>query len=343
MPSGGGGGDSVDREYNARMATIAEKQQAMAEEYFQYWKSGPGHWETRPADYAGSSSSGIRSAFDSLVPKTEKVWVKDEGGVSYMDMEQAQMKSNMELIPKQTKYMSTSLDAETGLVPQRAGLESAFLNAETGLVPQRAGLESAFLNAETRLVPQRASLESASLDAETRLVPQRAGLESTFLDAETRLVPQRAGLESAFLDAETRLVPQRAGLESTFLDAETGLVPQRASLESALIAEQQENIALRKPVTSKFYDEVLKGVDVDERVNLARADVESAYAGAESNARRWASGMGINPASKSYSAGLMSLAKEKAAAKVGATSLARRQAEEENFARLSSAVGLGSA
>jgi len=320
MSSGGGGGGDVDREYNARMATIAEQQQAMANEYFQYWKSGPGHWETRPvggsgdtatgapqastpqitgkwivtddfvnggkiytnietghtskkmpADYARSSSSGIRSVFDSLVPKTEKVWVKDEGGVSYQQMEQEQMKSNMELIPKQTKYMSTFLNAETGLVPQRAGLESAFLNAETGLVPQRAGLESAFL------------------------------------------------------------------------DAETGLVPQRASLESALIDEQQENIALRKPVTSKFYDEVLKGVDVDERVNLARADVESAYAGAESNARRWASSMGINPASKSYSAGLMSLAKEKAAAKVGATSLARRQAEEENFARLSGAVGLGSA
>lgn len=240
MPGGGGGGgDSVDREYNARMATIAEKQQAMAEEYFQYWKSGPGHWETQTVGgsgyTAGSSSSGIRSVFDSLVPKPEKVWVKDEGGVSYQQMEQEQMKANMELIPKQTKYMSTSLDAETGLVPQRA------------------------------------------------------------------------------------------------------------SLESALIAEQQENIALRKPVTSKFYDEVLKGVDVDERVNLARADVESAYAGAESNARRWASSMGINPASKSYSAGLMSLAKEKAAAKVGATSLARRQAEEENFARLSGAVGLGSA
>ena len=302
MSSGGGGGGDVDREYNARMATIAEQQQAMANEYFQYWKSGPGHWETRPvggsgdtatgapqastpqitgkwivtddfvnggkiytnietghtskkmpADYARSSSSGIRSVFDSLVPKTEKVWVKDEGGVSYQQMEQEQMKSNMELIPKQTKYMSTFLNAETGLVPQRAGLESALLNAETGLVPQRA------------------------------------------------------------------------------------------SLESALIDEQQENIALRKPVTSKFYDEVLKGVDVDERVNLARADVESAYAGAESNARRWASSMGINPASKSYSAGLMSLAKEKAAAKVGATSLARRQAEEENFARLSGAVGLGSA
>lgn len=294
MSSGGGGGGDVDREYNARMATIAEQQQAMADEYFQYWKSGPGHWETKTIEGTGQAKpisndglftggnlsipglgpdsesaaargyrakrgtsgnmpSGIKSAFESLLPKTEQVWVKDPDGVSYMDMEQAQMKSNMELIPKQTEYQSAYLDAETGLVPQRAGLESAFLDAETGLVPQRAGLES------------------------------------------------------------------------------------------ALIDEQQENIALRKPVTSKFYDEVLKGVDVDERVNLARADVESAYAGAESNARRWASGMGINPASKSYSAGLMSLAKEKAAAKVGATSLARRQAEGENFARLSGAVGLGSA
>jgi len=38
---GGGGGSttSVDEEYNRRMATIAEAQQGMAEEYFQYWKT----------------------------------------------------------------------------------------------------------------------------------------------------------------------------------------------------------------------------------------------------------------------------------------------------------------
>lgn len=265
MSSGGGGGGQVDKEYNARMATIAEQQQAMAYEYYQYWKSGPGEWKetvtgvdpsnlvarTKTETYGKAGERQEREVtyyvdvttgktYDSIAQATSgnivsRDWVPTPGGVSYQQMEQEQMKSNMELIPKQTKYQSAYLDAETGLVPQRAGLESA------------------------------------------------------------------------------------------------------------LIDEQQENIALRKPVTSKFYDEVLKGVDVDERVNLARADVESAYAGAESNARRWASGMGINPASKSYSAGLMSLAKEKAAAKVGATSLARRQAEEESFARLSGAVGLGSA
>ncbi len=36
---GGGGGDNVDREYNARMATIYEAQQGMANDYFDFWKS----------------------------------------------------------------------------------------------------------------------------------------------------------------------------------------------------------------------------------------------------------------------------------------------------------------
>lgn len=215
---GSGGGSEPDREYNARMATIAESQQAMAEEMYQYWKSGPGHWETQTVGGSGytatgapqASTPGIRSAFDSLVPKTEKVWVKDKGGVSYQQMEQAQMKANMELIPKQTGLMSVMLDNQTKIAP-------------------------------------------------------------------------------------------------------------------------------------KYFDEAMKGVNVGERVSLARADVESEYANAEKNMRRMASTTGINPASNRYLSGLADLSREKAAAKVGATSLARRQAEEENFLRLSGAMGLSAA
>lgn len=36
---GGSSSTSVDKKYNRRMAAIAEAQQAMAEEYFQYWKT----------------------------------------------------------------------------------------------------------------------------------------------------------------------------------------------------------------------------------------------------------------------------------------------------------------
>ena len=210
MPGGGsgGGGSEPDREYNARMATIAEAQQAMAEEMYQYWKSGPGHWEnvtTKPTTSRerlslGGSGLSIGNIISKLRGKsTSRQWVKDPGGVSYQEMEQAQMKANMDLIPKQAGLMS------------------------------------------------------------------------------------------------------------------------------------------------KYFDEAMKGVNVGERVSLARADVESEYANAEKNMRRMASTMGINPASNRYLSGLADLSREKAAAKVGATSLARRQAEEENFRRLSGAMGLSAA
>jgi hypothetical protein len=248
---GSGGGSEPDREYNARMATIAEAQQAMAEEMYQYWKSGPGHWEnvtTEPTASQGTvvpvsgGASVTPAASSSAKPKmnaktndpdglfsggsglsvgniiskvpaastTSRQWVKDPGGVSYQDMEQAQMKANMELIPKQTGLMSVMLDNQTKIAP-------------------------------------------------------------------------------------------------------------------------------------KYFDEAMKGVNVGERVSLARADVESEYANAEKNMRRMASTTGINPASNRYLSGLADLSREKAAAKVGATSLARRQAEEENFLRLSGAMGLSAA
>lgn len=249
--SGGGGGGQVDKAYNARMATIAEKQQAMADEYFQYYKSGPGHWETQTAAGMAASTpavstpavsglsglnlsgtdtlllntiggegkggtntrntfaAGAAEALKSRSPATSQVWVPDEGGVSYQQMEQAQMKANMELIPKQT------------------------------------------------------------------------------------------GLQSALIDNTMKVLP-------------------------------------------KYYDEAMNGVNVGERVGLAAADVESAYAGADKSLRRSASAMGLNPASARYISTVKDLYRDKAAARVGATSLARRQAEEENFARLSGAMGLAS-
>lgn len=36
---GGGGGDTIDKEYNRRMAAIAEAQSGMAQQYFNFWKT----------------------------------------------------------------------------------------------------------------------------------------------------------------------------------------------------------------------------------------------------------------------------------------------------------------
>jgi hypothetical protein len=237
--SGSGSGSSttttVDKAYNARMAAIAEEQQAMAQELFQYYKAGPGHWEstatttaTPAASTAGLSSaaqsgsgyytaadgggtiynpsqaSGIVSAVAS--PKsttstgtTDKKWVTDPGAVSLLQQEQEQIRANLKLIPEQTK---------------------------------------------------------------------------------------------------------------------TGLA---------------------------YYEAVNKGIDIDSRVNQARADVSGSYAGADKGLRRWASKYGINPSSGAFVAQMGALERDKAAGLAGATTQATTQAEEEQFQRLAGAMGLRSA
>lgn len=132
-------------------------------------------------------------------------------------------------------------------------------------------------------------------------------------------------------------------LEQAQISANMNLIPKQTGLASAQIESQMDTLNLSKPAKEKFYSEAVNGLDVEEEQNLARADVESSFATAESDMRRQASSMGINPASGKYMAGLNDLARKKAAAKVGAASLAKRQAEETNFARLSTAMGLQSA
>jgi hypothetical protein len=49
---GGGGADPYDKEYNARMAKVAERQQGMADEYFKFWETHAKPYEK--AQYASA-------------------------------------------------------------------------------------------------------------------------------------------------------------------------------------------------------------------------------------------------------------------------------------------------
>lgn len=87
---GGGGGDSVDPWYNARMATIAEEQQKIAEEYYEFWQtSGQKELEAQTAQ-----------ANLSLLPQQT-------------ELQSAQMAADMELLPMQTEYQKTLMDYNT--------------------------------------------------------------------------------------------------------------------------------------------------------------------------------------------------------------------------------------
>lgn len=121
----GGGGSSttsVDKAYNKRMAAIAEAQQGMAEEYFNYYKYGRGHyamiddpiprpdtsfekWQETPGkerDYMSHAEWKKAREDEWTKANTSRTWIPDEGAVGLQQYEQEQMKSAMKLLPGQT-------------------------------------------------------------------------------------------------------------------------------------------------------------------------------------------------------------------------------------------------
>jgi len=91
----GGGGDTVDKEYNKRMANIAERQQGIADEYFKFW-------ETTGKPY-----------------------------------EQAQMAANMELMPYEVATQKLGLQARASELQQaKPVMEEYYKQALEGVNPE---------------------------------------------------------------------------------------------------------------------------------------------------------------------------------------------------------------
>ena len=110
MSLGGGqsSGSGVDREYNARMAAIAEAQQAQAQEYFK-------HWET---NYKPMENAQIQANM-SLIPHETNLSI-------------AQMQAQMGLLPQQTSISSAQM-----------GLGQAQIDSQLALLPQQTQLAQA--------------------------------------------------------------------------------------------------------------------------------------------------------------------------------------------------------
>jgi len=108
---GGGGGDAVDEEYNARMATIYESQQGMAEEYFDFWKS----------DYQPMERKQI-AANSELIPYQA-------------DLMKQQIAAQSELLPLQTDLSKEQIGARRELIPLETGLSKEQIASKRELLP----------------------------------------------------------------------------------------------------------------------------------------------------------------------------------------------------------------
>ena len=92
-------------------------------------------------------------------------------------------------------------------------------------------------------------------------------------------------------------------------------------------------------VRSAYYDEALNGVDIDARVNRAAADATQAFMNSSEQLSRNAARMGISPSSGAFAGYANQNSLDQAKLVANAKTQARTQAEQENFDRMTTAMG----
>ncbi|MBC8318237.1 MAG: hypothetical protein H8E41_10055 [Desulfobulbaceae bacterium] len=128
------GGDSYDAAYNARMATIAESQELMAEEYFDFWES----------DYKPMEQAEIAANMELIPSETELSLAQNEAELSLLPGQTALTAAQTEAAMAETKawtpvmssFYSESLngvDVESEANKAAADAAQSFAGSESSL------------------------------------------------------------------------------------------------------------------------------------------------------------------------------------------------------------------
>jgi hypothetical protein len=293
--SGGGGGYEPDKEYNARIAKIAEKQADIGTEAWNYYQYGVPY---NPNEVVQGAQTG-----------TEKKWV---GGGTPTDAsgqpqygqgnsEWDQYYQNMKEKGMSDSDIFQTIGAPPGYATDENG-QLVSTGEQTGSwqdVPVYGG--------ETTLGAQNGYDPNA-------VTPLSYDLAQ--ISADMPNVQGRAELETMSLEQAKSLMPLETELTTKGLEAQIGLLP------------------LQEQSARGFYDAALNGVNPETWGSQAQVDVEQSFQGANADARREAARMGLNPRSGNYANQVRQAAIEKARLGGGARSAGRRAGENENFRRL---------
>lgn len=111
-------------------------------------------------------------------------------------------------------------------------------------------------------------------------------------------------------------------------------------LEEAMIKSDLAEVEARQPVISEFYEQSLNGVDPEARAASAGADVSHSYDNMNQQLVRQSSRLGIDPTSGKMASAMTTMGNQKAKDQASAMNTARTAAQDENYSRLKSAMGM---
>ena len=144
---------------SAKMSEIAEEQQAMAKEYFNFWQS----------DYKPFEAEQIE-ANRYLIP-----------GQTALAGEQ--IASQRSLLPGQTALAGEQIAAQRELLPAETGLTSEQIAAARKILPSQTGLTLEQIASARELLPLQTGLSKETITAKRSLLPGQTALSQKAIDA----------------------------------------------------------------------------------------------------------------------------------------------------------------
>jgi len=156
---GGGGGNGIDREYNKRMASIAEAQQNIAQKNFEFWES----------DYKAMERDQI-AANRALIPhETNYQAVKLNSDVDLIphraDHEKHLLAHEKQLLPSQTKLGIAQNQAALSLLPHQTDYARAKIGDDMQYMREKAPVRNAFFRESLEGVNVEGRANKAAADA----------------------------------------------------------------------------------------------------------------------------------------------------------------------------------
>ena len=161
------------------------------------------------------------------------------------------------------------------------------------------------------------------------------------IQANTQLLPKETDLAMKKLDAESELLPGQTALSKAQTSAAMELLPGQTELSKAQTADKMDTLQQMQPVKTEFFKQSAQGVDINQRVGAASADVANSYKDVAAKTVRDMSRMGVGPDSGRFAGMNAANDVNQAAAVAGARSQARVAGEQENFNRLNQAMAYG--
>jgi hypothetical protein len=155
----GGGGDSYDVAYNARMATIAETQQGMANEYFQYWQESYRPMEEEQIS-ANRELLPHETAFraEQIHHGQELLPHETEARKKEIALTNAQGQAAMRLLPQQTALTERQIGDSMVHIAERAPVRSEFYNQALNGVDAESWASKAAADATQAFMGSQASM-----------------------------------------------------------------------------------------------------------------------------------------------------------------------------------------